>query len=227
VLDPLRRHVRALLTDRVLLTAMIVGFVLRVVPMLVWIDKPCVRDECTYEEIALAILNGRGMIGTNGWLWAPAYPLLMAIHGFIFGYPGTIQITQLVVAVVSIGMLYDIAQGELGQRAARIVAWMYALSPTLVFYTSSNWSETLYSGLLLGGILALRWARGGGPERGWAPGVFAGLCVLFRGVGGAREKPGARRSAACSRRRSSSRRTAPTPPTSSAASSSAIVRSAR
>jgi 4-amino-4-deoxy-L-arabinose transferase-like glycosyltransferase len=182
MLEPLRQHVRALLADRVLVIALIVGFVLRVVPMLVWIDKPCVRDECTYEEIAIAIMNGRGMIGTNGWLWAPAYPLLMAIHGKIFGYPGTIQVTQLFVAVLSIGMLYEITRGELGQRAARIAAWVYALSPTLVFYTGSNWSETLYSGLLLAAILALRWARGGGAERGWAPGVLAGLCVLFRGV---------------------------------------------
>lgn len=178
----MKDHLRALFADRVLVTAMVVAFVLRVVPMLVWIEKPCVRDECTYEYIANAILAGRGMIGTNGWLWAPAYPSLMAIHGKLFGYPGAIQISQLVVAVASVAMLYDIARGELGTAAARIAAWTYALSPTLVFYTSSNWSETLYSGLLLAAILALRWARGGGGERGWAPGMLAGLCVLFRGV---------------------------------------------
>ncbi len=178
----MRERIRALLSDRVLVTALIVGFVLRVLPILLWIDKPCVRDECTYEEIANAILAGRGMIGTNGWLWAPAYPTLMAVHGAVFGYPGTIQITQLVVAVASIIMLYDIAGTEFGTPAARIAAWMYALSPTLVFYTGSNWSEILYSGLLLGGVLALRWARGGGADRGWAPGMLAGLCVLFRGV---------------------------------------------
>ncbi len=178
----MREKIRALLSDRVLVTAMVVGFVLRVVPILVWMDKPCVRDECTYEEIALAIMAGKGMIGTNGWLWAPAYPTLMAVHGMIFGYPGTVQISQLLVAVASIAMLYEIARGELGRPAARIAAWTYALSPTLVFYTGSNWSETLYSGLLLAAILALRWARGGGAERGWAPGMLAGLCVLFRGV---------------------------------------------
>ncbi|MFN7146227.1 MAG: hypothetical protein ACK4YP_20815, partial [Myxococcota bacterium] len=175
-------HVRALLRDRTLVTALVVGFVLRVVPMLVWITKPCVRDECTYEEIARSIMAGEGMIGTNGWLWAPAYPTLMAVFGAVFGYPGTVQIAQLIVAVASIAMLYDLTRDEFGRPAARVAAWTYALSPTLVFYTGTLWSETLYSGLLLSAVLALRWARGGGADRGWAPGVLAGLCVLFRGV---------------------------------------------
>lgn len=175
-------RLRALGQDHVLLWAIAVGFVLRVLPMLIWIDKPCVRDECTYEEIARSIMAGHGMIGTNGWLWAPAYPTLMALHGLVFGYPGAIQVSQLAVSLVSIGMLYELADGEFGVPAARIAAWTYALSPTLVFYTGSVWSEILYSGLLLAALLALRWARGGGEDRGWAPGVLAGLCVLFRGV---------------------------------------------
>lgn len=168
--------------DRWLAVAMVVAFVLRLVPMLVWLDKPCVRDECTYEEIAHAFLAGKGMIGTNGWLWAPAYPLLMAAHTAVFGLPGSIEITQVFLGAVSTVMLYDLTRGELGQKAARIAAWLYALNPTLIFYASSLWSETIYSTLLLAAILCLRWARGGGGERGWAPGIFAGVCVLFRGV---------------------------------------------
>jgi 4-amino-4-deoxy-L-arabinose transferase-like glycosyltransferase len=161
---------------------MAVGFVLRVLPMIVYANKPCVRDECTYQELAHAIMDGRGMIGTNGWLWAPAYPSLMALHGLLTGFPANIQGTQLVVAVASIAMVYALTTGEYGRRAARISAWMYALHPTLIFYTSSLWSETLYSGLLLAALLAIRWARRGGAERGWAPGALAGACVLFRGV---------------------------------------------
>jgi hypothetical protein len=175
-------RLRQLRQDHVLVWAIVVGFLLRVVPMLVWIDKPCVRDECTYEEIARSIMDGEGMIGTNGWLWAPAYPTLMALHGLVFGFPGAVQVSQLAVALASIGMLYELTDGEYGKPAARIAAWTYALSPTLVFYTGSVWSEILYSGLLLAALLALRWARGGGAERGWAPGLLAGLCVLFRGV---------------------------------------------
>ena len=39
----MKERVRELLRDRTLLLALIVGFVLRLVPILVWIDKPCVR----------------------------------------------------------------------------------------------------------------------------------------------------------------------------------------
>ena len=168
--------------DRWLVAAAVVALALRLVPMLIWMDKPCVRDECTYQEIARAFLAGKGMIGTNGWLWAPAYPLLMAAHTAVFGLPGSIEITQVILGAVSTVMLYDLTRGELGQKAARISAWLYALNPTFIFYASSLWSETIYSTLLLGAILSLRWARHGGGERGWAPGVLAGACVLFRGV---------------------------------------------
>lgn len=168
--------------DRSLFAALFAAFVLRLVPMLVWIDKPCVRDECTYADLAQSLLDGDGMVGTHGWLWAPAYPALMAAHQLVFGYPGTIQITQLLVAVLSVWMIARITHEQYGERAARWSAWIYALNPTMIFYTTSTWSETLYSGLLLGGVHALGWARGGGARRGWLPGILVGACVLFRGV---------------------------------------------
>lgn len=168
---------------RTLRNAILAAFVLRLVPMLVWIDKPCVRDECTYQDLAQALLDGRGMVGTHGWLWAPAYPALMAGHQAVFGYPGTVQVSQLLAAVVAVGMVWSLTRRELGERPAAIAAWLYALNPTYIFYTTSLWSETFYSALLLAGLLALRWARdGGGASRGLLPGLVVGLCVLFRGV---------------------------------------------
>jgi 4-amino-4-deoxy-L-arabinose transferase-like glycosyltransferase len=168
--------------DKALRTTVLVAGLLRVVPMLVWIDKPCVRDECTYMELADAILDGRGVVGTHGWLWAPAYSFLMAIHAAVTGYEGAVEVSQLVVAMASVVWLHRLTAGEYGDRAGRIAAWIYALNPTLIFYTSSLWSETFYGGLLLAAMLALRWARGGGAGRGWLPGLLLGLCVLFRGV---------------------------------------------
>ena len=168
--------------DLPLRTTVLVAGLLRVIPMLVWVDKPCVRDECTYIDLADAILNGDGMVGTHGWLWAPAYPVLLAAHETVSGYPGTVQVTQLFMAMCSVVWLNDLAREQGGVRAGRIAGWMYALNPTLIFYTTSLWSETLYSGLLLGAMLALRWARSGDERRGWLPGLLVGLCVLFRGV---------------------------------------------
>jgi 4-amino-4-deoxy-L-arabinose transferase-like glycosyltransferase len=170
-------------TDGWLRAAVIAAFVLRLAPILVWIYKPCVRDECTYQELALGILAGEGMQGSHGWLWAPAYPYLLAFHAWISGgYPGTVEATQLLLAVLSVFFVYDLTAGEMGARAGRIAAWLYALNPVMVFYTASIWSENAYSTLLLGALLTVRWARGGAWSRAIATGVLVGLCVLFRGV---------------------------------------------
>ncbi len=162
---------------------MLVAFVLRVVPMLVWIDKPCVRDECTYVDLASSLLAGRGMIGTHGWLWAPAYPALLALHQWLFKLPGSVEIGQLLVATWCVAMLYRLTEGEYGRRAGLWAAWAYALNPTFIFYTSSLWSETFYSALLIGAMLALRDTRAATTAwKGIAPGLLLGACVLFRGV---------------------------------------------
>lgn len=168
--------------DRVLWAALAFGFVVRLAPMLAWLEKPCVRDECTYQDLARSILDGEGMVGTHGWLWAPAYPYLLAFHGWLTGHTATVQATQLVVATACIAMVYVLAERQGGRRVARVAAWLLAANPTHVFYTTSLWSETLYSGLLLAAMLALGWAREGGARRGWLPGLLVGLCVLFRGV---------------------------------------------
>lgn len=169
--------------DIPLRNATVAAFVLRLVPMLVWIDKPCVRDECTYVDLAGSILAGNGMVGTHGWLWAPAYPALLALHQWLFTLPGSVEIGQLFVATACVPMLYHLTDGEYGRKPGLIAAWAYALNPTFIFYTSSLWSETFYSGLLIGAMLALRAARGS--ERvatALVPGALLGLCVLFRGV---------------------------------------------
>ncbi len=179
-------QVRPSLVDSPVRAAMITAFILRLIPMLLWIDKPCVRDECTYVDLASSILAGNGVIGTNGWLWAPAYPALLALHQWLFKLPGSVEIGQLLVATWCVDMLYRLAAGEYGPRAGRWAAWAYALNPTFIFYTSSLWSETLYMGLLIGAVLGLKAAREaeqqGSLLRAIGAGIMLGCCVLFRGV---------------------------------------------
>ncbi len=162
--------------------AMLAAFFLRVLPMVVWNSKPCVRDECTYEDIAQSLMMGDGMIGTQGWLWAPAYPSLMAVHGIVTGLPRTIQVTQLAVSMLMVAMLFQLATQLHDRRSGRIAAWAYAINPTYAFYATSQWSETLYAALLCGAVMALGWAREGSWRRAWLPGFLVGSCVLFRGV---------------------------------------------
>lgn len=168
--------------DRVLVGALGAAFLVRLLPIVTWWDKPCVRDECTYKDLARGILEGKGMVGTHGWLWAPAYPYLMAFHKYVFGSNVSLQISQLAFATLTVYLVYRLALQVADRRAARWAAWLIAVNPTHVYYTTSLWSETIYATLLLGAVLALGWAREGGAARGWLPGLLVGACVLFRGV---------------------------------------------
>jgi len=182
--------------DRSLITALIVGALLRTLPMLIWLDWGCARDECTYLRIARKMANGEGMVPSAGWLWAPGYPAIMAVHKALFGYGHTIKGLQVLAAGLSTVLVYRLTQRvwksrgpEASTRTARVAAWLYALSPPLIFFTMSLWSEVLYGTLLLGLLLVLDKAReavDAGDRRfikgALIVGVLAGCCILFRGV---------------------------------------------
>jgi 4-amino-4-deoxy-L-arabinose transferase-like glycosyltransferase len=176
--------------DRSLLWAAAVGLVLRTLPMLVWLDWRCVRDECTYIKMSYAIAEGQGIEPVAGWLWAPAYPTLMALHKVVFGWSATIKGMQVAAAILTVFLLYRLTERHFGPKAARIAAWLFAANPVMAFYAMSLWSEALYTPLLLGMVLAFDHARahfadeGGRKAMQWAAeaGGLLGLCVLFRGV---------------------------------------------
>lgn len=171
--------------DKQLRLILIVGFLLRVIPMLIWQKWGCVRDGCTYLRIADRMVEGHGMTSSNGWLWAPGYPALIALHEQLFSYGNTIRITQVLVSVVITVLVFRLGSRMGGRRTGLWAAGLYAFSPTMIFFSQSLWSECLYSGLLLLAVycydrakstdtMMLRWAC--------VVGVLVGICVLFRGV---------------------------------------------
>ncbi len=176
--------------DRWLRAAIAIGTVLRVLPAAVWYRDSCVRDECTYLRLSERMAEGDGMTSSAGWLWAPGYPALLAIHEFLLGHAATIKGLQVASAAGCAVLMYRIVRDLSGgrRRAALIAAWLYLLSPHLAFFTMRLWSEVLYGTLLMGILLLLRWARSAGPgakqrlKAGLLLGVMAGGCVLFRGV---------------------------------------------
>lgn len=190
---------------RLLGLAMGLCLLLRVVPLAIWPNERCVRDECTYLTVADGFAAGEGMTASAGWLWAPGYPFLVSLHDRLIGWGSAIKLTQAFVSVGTTGLVYllalrllrprrpdglpDEASEARTRRAAGMAALLYALSPSLAFYTISVWSETLYTTALLGALLALFRARdrlgGSGTaalRSAAAAGALLGVCVLFRGI---------------------------------------------
>ena len=168
--------------------AMVIGFLLRIVPVMVWLSWPCVRDECTYLRLSERILNGEGMTASNGWIWAPGYPFILALHEGLTGYGAGIKTTQAIVSVCVMALLFHLGKRFANSQVGKIAVWMYALSPTQIFFAQSLWSECLYGGLLLLGVWLFDKAREAetstriSMRHAVLTGVLVGICVLFRGV---------------------------------------------
>lgn len=198
--------------DRSLQAALGVALALRTVPLALWASSwPCTRDECTYLKLAIRLAEGQGITDSSGWLWAPGYPALLGLHRALTGWASSIRATQVVVALGIVVLLYHLAgraaalwteDPALRRRASRIAAWLYAASLPQAFFAMSLWSEVLYSGLLLVGLLALHAAApahdpqvppaarvdpaafptGRALRLALLLGAMIGACVLFRGV---------------------------------------------
>jgi len=174
--------------------AMLIGFLLRIVPLMIWLSWPCVRDECTYLRLSERILNGEGMTASNGWIWAPGYPFLLSIHEWLTGYGAGIKTTQCFASIGIMALLFHLARRFASPKVGMYAVWLYALSPTQIFFTQSLWSECLYGGLLLLGVWLFDRAQGesvgeqesetvgSAVKYAFMTGVLVGCCVLFRGV---------------------------------------------
>ena len=163
----------------------LIAFLLRVIPLLLWLQWPCVRDECTYLRLSERMLMGEGMTASSGWIWAPGYPFLIALHQAITGYGAAIKTTQSIVSIGVMILMYNFGRRIAGEKAGLWALVFYAFSPTQIFFAQSLWSECLYGGLLL---LALYCFDRSSEDKervlryAMITGLLVGICVLFRGV---------------------------------------------
>ena len=175
--------------DRWFLAALAVGLVLRVLPLVLWPQTECIRDECIYRAVAFKIVDGFGLTtSSKGWLPAPGYPYLLAACRIVFGTTQSVKVLQIGLSVVSLGFIYGIGRRVADLRVARIAVFLFALNPTLAWFSTTLWIETVYIFCLLGAaFLMLESGAVSAKGRngvGWAGGAggLLGLAVLFRGI---------------------------------------------
>lgn len=179
----IRDDLRTALTDKWLWIAIVLGLALRILPMVIWPQLECVRDECIYRTLAGKIIGGQGLtVSSKGWLPAPGYPYVMAWSKMFFGSYMVVKYVQVGLQALSTVVLYLLALRTADRKVAAISAMLFALNPTLAFYAGTWWIETIYIFLMLGAMLGAIWARG---SKWWVAaiaGLFLGVAILFRGV---------------------------------------------
>jgi 4-amino-4-deoxy-L-arabinose transferase-like glycosyltransferase len=145
------------------------------------------NDEVEYIAVARDLLAGRGWSFYEGWRWlrAPLYPLFLAGSLWLAG--GDLHLAALPNIALSVGLVYLIARltSELapdsGPGPVLIAASVAALLQTHATFASLYMSETLFSVLFTGALLALaRWRRGGGRWALALAGALLGMACLTR-----------------------------------------------
>lgn len=173
--------------------ALLVGLVLR---LLLWGNLPrvgAIGDEGEYLAAATWLAQGRSFAWYLGYLWtrAPLYPLFVAAHIRLFGAAEAALLSQTLLSLVNVALLYLLAQHMgLGRQAAGIAALLMALYLPFAIYGQVLLSETLFISLLLGAFLALlawRQSRHGTQRRAaslWlaGAGLLLGMCALTRSL---------------------------------------------
>lgn len=151
-------------------------------PLVLWGATGCLRDECTYKDLAQNIVKGKGLLSPEGWLWAPGWPYILSVFHLVFGTVHAARSLQIAASLLSIGLLATLVRRLADERAGRVAAWMFALHATFAWFAGSLFSEVVYTALLLLAVLSLLWSRDGRASRALLPGLLVGCCVLFRGV---------------------------------------------
>src|SRR5262245_15938464 len=126
--------------SRLLYAALIVGSICRVI--ILWQTQNLrtpIGDEQHYTQLAGHILNGDGFAWEPGRPTSIRPPLYPAIVAGIFAITGAgnfqaVRFVQLIVALATTWLVFDIGRRAYGAAVGRIAAAVFWLYPSLVFF---------------------------------------------------------------------------------------------
>jgi len=116
-------------------------------------------DQLNYQNIARRLVQGSGFAmedGTPSAARPPLYPMFLAGVYQVFGIrPEAGKITQVLLGVVMVLLVYAIAKRLFSDTVAMLAALLAAINPSMIFISGYLLSENLYSLFLLAFILLL------------------------------------------------------------------------
>ena len=151
-------------------------------------------DPLTYDQLARNLLAGRPYVGASFYfpagtenptaLWDPLYPLFLAgIYALVGHDLLAVRLIQVMLGVVSCGLLYVLGRSIFGPRIGLLGAGLAAIYPFFIYYTGQLLTETLFIFLMLT-LLTLAHATAKRRIRDVLAvltlGITAGLTVLTR-----------------------------------------------
>lgn len=180
---------------RAVLAAVVVGALLRLA-WVVWATRTPVfpTDPSEYIRIALELADGRsprfGGVGEPSAYWSPGYPLVLSPFVWFADRTGLLSpafaasLVNAAAGVLTIWFTALLAERWIGVRSKVAAAWLVALWPSLIFYTSTAHTETVFTPVLLGAFVLAGSRTRDVPDRSWLfVGLLVGLGFLFRAPG--------------------------------------------
>ncbi len=183
-----------------MITVVVLGFVLRLGWLFYALRDPVgLGDPHFYASSAERIAAGRGYVLESGEataLWPPGYSYALAVPTWILRHTpvpgGTVEAAaalNLVVGTLTIAIVGLMARRMIGQTGGVVAAGLTACFPSLVMFTATVLTETLFTFLAMGSIAIMVWVpwkRTGNwvvlpsGRRLVAAGAVAGLASLVR-----------------------------------------------
>ncbi len=118
-----------------------------------WVPVDPVSDGVLYEAFAQSIATGHGYAFADGTMteyWPVGTSAIYALLYQIFGIrPGVLPVFQALLGASIVGLTWRIAHRAFGLAVAALAAWLTALWPLLVQFTTILASELLFIALVL------------------------------------------------------------------------------
>ncbi|MBL8776555.1 MAG: glycosyltransferase family 39 protein [Acidimicrobiales bacterium] len=179
----------------VFVAAIVVGFAVRLV-WVVWATRTPtgLRDPAEYLRIAVGFSEGDmptfGGGGGPSAFWPPGYPAVLSPFVWLArqtGWASTAFVASLVnvaAGTATVALAGVLADRWLGRAARNTAAWLVALCPALVYWTSTAHTETAFTPLFLGALSMASIAAARPSTRRWvAVGALVAAAFLVRSPG--------------------------------------------
>jgi 4-amino-4-deoxy-L-arabinose transferase-like glycosyltransferase len=175
--------------------AVVVGGLLRLA-WVIWATRtpPFPTDPSEYLRIALELSEGTsprfGGVGEPSAYWSPGYPLVLSPFVWFADRTGLLSpafaasLVNVAAGMLTIWLTALLADRWVGARTKVTAAWLVALWPSLIYYSSTAHTETVFTPVLLGAFVLAGSRTRDVPTRNWLfIGLLVGLGVLFRAPG--------------------------------------------